>query len=194
MTNSLEELYLKYSVSLNQKYIDLMLKNKELLDIINKEAHKFYNVAFQDLISVGLTCAENLIKSYDKSKSVPLKAYLTKFIKFKMLDYVHKMNGHNESKGTYQKRKLARKLDSEYGSVEARKKFIELTNIKKESTIDKYFSFDYYDLEKNLIDNEEKENIDILNVITLIDKSNLTENQKYYVKSILGLGLEKKRW
>ncbi len=192
---TINELYIEYTNTKSDKALENILKSNDLDKIINTQIKKLklYNISDEDLYQNALIACEKLIKKYDLNYNVPLDSYLHQNLKYYLLDISNQNDNMKLGKGTRQKIKLAKKLLEDYPLEEAKQKFKEMTGVKKDKTINKYFA-SYFDLNTCDEDNtyEVSYNYSDSELINLLKTEvKLTDKRIEYIKLLFGLGVKK---
>lgn len=196
MTSEIEDLYNTYlKKNKSNNALDKILSSTELETIINSLIKKLniHNINYEDLYQNCLIASEKLIKKYDINKDVPIKAYLNSNLKYVLYDTISNNVEIKRGKGTQIKIRRAKELFSLYSLEEAKKLFKEEFDIKKDSTVDKYFYF--YNNTSEILDEKDEEIHFKLTDKELIEELKrevkLTDKRLMYVISYFGLDTKK---
>jgi len=197
MKSEIEDLYSVYLKN-NKSSTDLdsILRSIDLENIIKNQIKKLnlYYLNYEDLYQNCLIESEKLIKKYDINKDVPIKAYLNTNLKFTLSNSLHNNYEIKRGKGTQIKIKRAKELFDIYPLEKAKALFKEEFDIKKNSTVDKYFYL-YNNLEDIVLDKEEDEISYKLTDTELIkrlkEEVKLTDKRLLYVKMYFGLNTKR---
>lgn len=194
--DTLYDLYLK--TNKKEEALEKILKSKELDNIIKKQIKKnnIYNKSYDDLYQDCLITSEKLIKNFDKSKCVPLEAYLNKYISYTLLNGANNSREIKRGKGTQIRIKRAKELMKDHTLEEVIRQMKIEFNIKKDKTIYNYIKLnspasELYDenleeeIETNFTDDE------LINLLK--NKVGLSNKRLNYVCSIYGLNTKKLR-
>lgn len=197
MKSDIENLYRDYlKNNKSNTALDSILSSIEIENIIKNQIKKLnlYYLNYEDLYQNCLIESEKLIKKYEINKDVPLKAYLNTNLKYVLRNSLHNNYEIKRGKGTQIKIKRAKELFDIYPLEKAKALFKEEFDIKKNSTVDKYFYL-YNRLEDIILDKEEEELSYKLTDTELIkrlkEEVKLTDKRLLYVKMYFGLNMKK---